>query len=279
MNKTNYEIVSENGLLFCELTGNLLFGKSTFEFPCTGDWVIFQPFDDNKGIIVDILPRTHTLYRRKSGTISDKQAIASHIDKAFIVQSLDYSYYLDDNMQEAGLFIRRNIFQTGLVNALGSSPNIIGNRTSTVNLYASTGKISQTKLLYDILEKQNNKEQTSAILLADENLLVPLLQSLPDVNPNITTGYPLTQSPIYGILDLWMEVHLEISQLKKNKISYQTIETFINHPLTQVSLEDKLQIQKEIADKQLFEIALEELHFKSALPQFFVPIVHAAQLI
>ncbi|MGE8290604.1 MAG: PD-(D/E)XK nuclease family protein, partial [Sphingobacterium sp.] len=189
------------------------------------------------------------------------------------------SYYLDDNMQEAGLFIRRNIFQTGLVNALGSSPNIIGNRTSTVNLYASTGKISQTKLLYDILEKQNNKEQTSAILLADENLLVPLLQSLPDVNPNITTGYPLTQSPIYGILDLWMEVHLEISQLKRNKISYQTIETFINHPLTQVSLEDKLQIQKEIADKQLFEIALEELHFKSALPQFFVPIVHAAQLI
>jgi len=189
------------------------------------------------------------------------------------------AYYLEDNMQEAGLFIRRNIFQTGLVNALGSSPNIIGNRTSTVNLYASTGKISQTKLLYDILEKQNNKEQTSAILLADENLLVPLLQSLPDVNPNITTGYPLTQSPIYGILDLWMEVHLEISQLKRNKISYQTIETFINHPLTQVSLEDKLQIQKEIADKQLFEIALEELHFKSALPQFFVPIVHAAQLI
>ncbi len=92
VNKTNYEIVSENGLLFCELTGNLLFGKSTFELPCTGDWVIFQPFDDNKGIIVDILPRTHTLYRRKSGTISDKQAIASHIDKAFIVQSLDANF-------------------------------------------------------------------------------------------------------------------------------------------------------------------------------------------
>lgn len=92
VNKTNYEIMSENGLLFCELAGNLLFGKSAFELPCTGDWVIFQPFDDNKGIIVDILSRTHTLYRRKSGTISDKQAIASHIDKAFIVQSLDANF-------------------------------------------------------------------------------------------------------------------------------------------------------------------------------------------
>ncbi len=189
------------------------------------------------------------------------------------------AYYLEDNMQEAGLFIRRNIFQTGLVNALGDSPNIIGNRTSTVNLYASTGKISQTKLLYDILEQHSNTEQTSAILLADENLLVPLLQSLPDVKPNITTGYPLTQSPIYGILDLWMEVHLEISQFKRRKISYQVIETFINHPLTMVLLADKLQIQREIADKQLFEIALEELHFESALPQFFVPIDNSAHLI
>lgn len=189
------------------------------------------------------------------------------------------AYYLEDNMQEAGLFIRRNIFQTGLVNALGDSPNIIGNRKSTVNLYASTGKISQTKLLYDILEQHNSTEQTSAILLADENLLVPLLQSLPDVKPNITTGYPLTQSPIYGILDLWMEVHLEISQFKRRKISYQVIETFINHPLTMVPLADKLQIQREIADKQLFEIALEELHFESALPQFFVPIENSAYLI
>jgi ribosome biogenesis GTPase len=76
----------------CELSGNLLYGKPLFELPCTGDWIIFQPFDDNKGIIVDILPRKHTLYRRKSGTISDRQAIASHVDKAFIVQSLDANF-------------------------------------------------------------------------------------------------------------------------------------------------------------------------------------------
>lgn len=92
VNKTNYEIISGNGLLYCELAGSLLFGKSSFELPCTGDWVIFQPFDDDKGIIVDILPRTRTLYRRKSGTVSEKQAIASHIDKAFIVQGLDANF-------------------------------------------------------------------------------------------------------------------------------------------------------------------------------------------
>ncbi len=92
VNKTNYEVIAESGRLLCELAGNVLYGKSSFELPCTGDWIIFQPFDDNKGIILDILPRKHTLYRRKSGTLSDRQAIGSHIDKAFIVQSLDANF-------------------------------------------------------------------------------------------------------------------------------------------------------------------------------------------
>ena len=48
----------------------------------------FQPFDANKGIIVDTLPRERALYRKKNGTVADRQAIASYVDKAFIVQSL-----------------------------------------------------------------------------------------------------------------------------------------------------------------------------------------------
>ena len=90
--RTCYEVVSENGLFLCELTGNIMYGKLDFELPCTGDWVIFQQFDDNKGIIVDMLPRERTLYRKKNGTVADKQAIASYVDKAFIVQSLDDNF-------------------------------------------------------------------------------------------------------------------------------------------------------------------------------------------
>ncbi|NDV82713.1 ribosome small subunit-dependent GTPase A [Bacteroides sp. 51] len=92
VHRTCYEVVSETGLFQCELTGSMMYGKSEFELPCTGDWVIFQPFDDHKGIIVDMLPRERTLYRKKSGTVADKQAIASYVDKAFIVQSLDDNF-------------------------------------------------------------------------------------------------------------------------------------------------------------------------------------------
>ncbi|HNW51496.1 MAG TPA: ribosome small subunit-dependent GTPase A [Prolixibacteraceae bacterium] len=88
--KTCYEVVSETGFFVCELTGNMLYGRS--DYPCTGDWVIFQPVDSGKGIIVDLLPRKKTLYRLKTGTVAEKQAIASHVDKAFIVQSLDNNF-------------------------------------------------------------------------------------------------------------------------------------------------------------------------------------------
>ena len=92
VHRTCYEVISENGLFLCELTGNMLFGKSDFELPCTGDWVVFQPFDENRGIIVDLLPRERILFRKKIGSSTDKQAIASYVDKAFIVQSLDDNF-------------------------------------------------------------------------------------------------------------------------------------------------------------------------------------------
>ncbi len=92
VHKTCYDVISEEGIYQCELTGNMLFGKPEYELPCTGDWVIFQPFDESKGIIVDRLPRERTLCRRKSGTVAGRQVIASYVDKAFIVQSLDGNF-------------------------------------------------------------------------------------------------------------------------------------------------------------------------------------------
>ncbi len=190
------------------------------------------------------------------------------------------TYYLDDKEQEAGLFIRRNIKSYGLVNALGESQAILGHRQRTVHLYACSGKNSQTKLLHDILLASASSAKSAAILLADESLLVPLLQSLPDVKPNITTGYPLTQSPIYGLLDLWMDVQEEISHYKRRKIAFQYVETFVNHPLTGVSAKERETLFKDITDKQQFEIDVDSISLTSTVfTSFFKPLSTSALLI
>lgn len=70
VHRTCYEVISGDGVFQCELTGNMMFGKPDFELPCTGDWVLFQPFDEQKGILVGRFPRERTLYRRKNNTSS-----------------------------------------------------------------------------------------------------------------------------------------------------------------------------------------------------------------
>jgi ribosome biogenesis GTPase len=90
--KTCYDVVSESGTFSCELTGNMRYGRSTEEQPCTGDWVLFQQLDEAHGLIMDMLPREKTLYRLKSGSVSERQPLAAHVDKAFIVQSVDSNF-------------------------------------------------------------------------------------------------------------------------------------------------------------------------------------------
>lgn len=206
------------------------------------------------------------------------------------------AYYLEDNQQEAGLFIRQNIKQHGLLNALGETVNVIGNRNIPVHLYAASGKNSQTKLLYEKLKHLTDEttketkstiispptypQKTAAILLADESLLVPLLQSLPELRANITTGYPLTQSPIYGLLDLWLDVQEDISHLRRRKVTFQQLERFLNHPMTQIASLDRITLMDNIAEKQLFEIPLIDIDIKhSAVPRFFNVIENAGELI
>lgn len=92
VHRTCYEVVSDSASFICELTGSLKYGKSEFDLPCTGDWVIFQTFDNCHGIIVELFPRERVLCRKRSGTVAGKQAIASFVDKAFIVQSLDHNF-------------------------------------------------------------------------------------------------------------------------------------------------------------------------------------------
>lgn len=200
-------------------------------------------------------------------------------DRALFYFDTD-TYYLEDTQQEAGLFIRRNIFQTGLINAITTHPNIIGNRKDTIHLYASTGKVSQTKLLHQVLIDHEKEGKSAAVLLADETLLVPLLQSLPDIKVNITTGFPLTQSPIFGVLSLWMDVHEDISHLKKKKLPYQYLETFLNNPMTRVDATEKKASQEYVTEKQLFEINLTDIKVSSStLPHFFHPLSNKNEVI
>lgn len=96
VHKDSYMITKGQGDIFAELTGKLAYtADSATDLPTTGDWVYVDFYDDDThAIIHDILPRKTIIQRKTSGKTFDLQLIATNIDTAFIVQSLDYNFNL-----------------------------------------------------------------------------------------------------------------------------------------------------------------------------------------
>lgn len=132
--KNRYDVITQEGMLSCELTGNFLYTKQPEEYPVTGDWVVFQQFDD-LGIIIDVLFRTTILSRKKSGTKSTIQHFAANIDKAFIVQSCDSNF----NVRRTERFLIQ-VLDSGIIPILILTKSDL--ETDTNRLRESLGKIA-----------------------------------------------------------------------------------------------------------------------------------------
>ena len=101
-----------------------------------------------------------------------------------------------------------------------------------MNVYKVQGQTAQAKIVNELLleEKElilNDQPIVStAIILADESLLIPVMQTIPSrigekkIDMNITMGFGLVNSSLYGLADLWLTVQTQVSA--KKTIQYQT---------------------------------------------------------
>ena len=170
-------------------------------------------------------------------------------------------HYFSDNIQEAGHFIRRNINTVGLENQFAITENRIDDPRKEFTIIQALGKIAQGKLLTELLPRIPDQDDpaSKAIILADESLLLPVLQTIDDENLNITMGYPFEQSAVFGLCDLWMDVQDEIASGDKISIAYPKVLTYIFNPLLDVDIEQRNLIHKEIIEGKKARFKLQEL--------------------
>ncbi|WP_431121224.1 ribosome small subunit-dependent GTPase A [Flagellimonas flava] len=91
--KERYHVLTEKGEFEAEITGNLRYTVSSrADFPAVGDWVALMIYDSNSAIIHKILPRYSVLSRKAVGVSGEVQIIATNIDYAFIVLSVDNDF-------------------------------------------------------------------------------------------------------------------------------------------------------------------------------------------
>ena len=212
-------------------------------------------------------------------------------NKAIFYFDVD-AYYLDDKMQEAGLFLRRNLYDIGLVNQLENHASHIKSSQSDVNVFKVQGQTAQAKILIQLLDTEQQQIlngqpfPSTAIVLADESLLIPVLQTIPSHNKetnkkievNVTMGFGLVNSSIYGLADLWLSIQLEIALNKT--IQYKSLQSFLFHPLTGITEKMQGKISDGLVAEQLLEIPYERLLRQGGLFKlFFSPINKSADLV
>lgn len=149
------------------------------------------------------------------------------LNKAEIIWDAN-EYYTNDPLQEAGKFLRKHIkndlYKNKRENAFLWNGNELSNTPKHVEIIGAPGNVSQARLAGELLNgllTQSEQEQAphkTALVMADESLLFPVMYSLPSnvKNVNITMGYPLKNTAIVGYVDLIFNLHANAKKLSKN---------------------------------------------------------------
>lgn len=90
-----YKVRNDKGEFLAQVTGKHMFTAAKREdYPAVGDWVAIEVLPENKALIRGILPRK-TILKKKYSNKQENQIIATNIDTAFIVESMDRDYNLN----------------------------------------------------------------------------------------------------------------------------------------------------------------------------------------
>ena len=110
-------------------------------------------------------------------------------------------FYLDNPVHEAGRFLRENIREYG-----GWTKDDSGMEGGKkIHFVSTSSNVSQAKLVGKLLKQAEpvGDEMNTAIVLPDENLLIPVLSAIPEKyqKVNVTMGLTLKDSPVYQLIN------------------------------------------------------------------------------
>ena len=170
------------------------------------------------------------------------------LNKAEIFWDID-QIFIENKHHDAGLFIRR--FKNSWKHYNKNQFNWIVNDFSQIkriNIVGTSKSIGQAKIVSEIISNLKKENPTInlknvALVLGDENLLIPILHSLPaDVGTlNITMGYSSKNNPIQQLVSKLMKMH-EAAINRSNKsyvFYYKDILDIIRNPNIEPYLNEK----------------------------------------
>lgn len=176
---------------------------------------------------------------------ASEEKIIQHLiaaDQAKIYWDADQTF-LNDPYHDAGLFLRR--FKANWKHYKSKPFEWIVNdfaETKNIHVIGTPKTIGQAKIVGTIIENILNENPTAsldkvAVVLGEENVLVPLLYSLPSTVGalNITMGYSSKNNPAQILIAKLFKMHTNaLSRNAKNYVLYyKDVLDILTHPLVE----------------------------------------------
>ncbi len=150
--------------------------------------------------------------------------------KAEIFWDID-RYFYDDEKQEAGYFFRKNSLIKNSSPVTWITDELLTS-AKNIEIIGTAGRVAQTKVAGEYLDKEIQEKDQTAVVLPDESLLFPLLNSLPEnlQQVNVTMGYPLKNTSLYHLLHSIIELQSN-KDTSDNKCNYfyRDVSTILLH--------------------------------------------------
>lgn len=189
----------------------------------------------------------------------------------------DYeSAELRDPENQASKFYESNTQQFKSKHVIDAEEFLMSEKEFEVIATPST--IGQTKEVYRILNEkmnQNNEIESNwlntAVVLPNENLLIPLLYSLPENidNVNITMGYPLKSTPIVSFVELLYELQKRINS--EGLFYYKNVINILNHQyINTLHGKESQKIETEISKYNIIYVEKEKFQNNDLFQTIFV---------
>jgi ATP-dependent helicase/nuclease subunit B len=216
----------------------------------------------------DKLPWRHVIFAGFNALTKAEEQIISTLrseGKATMLWDAD-AYYLDNKQQEAGDFLRDWMRKWPV-----KEPHWIFDDFAAsgkkIEIIGSPDPVGQVKFCGNLLQelaKKGHANEKTAVVLLDEGLLIPLLNSIPgEVDAlNITAGLPLKQTPLASLFETVFQLHLHTAQFTYlvsrgiAKYYYKDVLKLLQHPYVHRMAQGVMSGNRFVFDEAIDKIRL-----------------------
>ena len=167
--------------------------------------------------------------------------------KALFYWDYDPAYTESSLLHEAGRFLRNNLKE--FPNELPRE-QFEGMHKAQLTIVEASTDNAQARFIPQWLESLGTEKagKETAIVLADENLLQPVLHSIPQErigSVNITMGYKLSETSLFSLVTALIDMQ-RLAAKNKGKLSIQSLSRVLSNPMTAALSENATKILEDL---------------------------------